>query len=153
MVHRLTRRSLLRASLATAATAALAAPALGQGKTPINVANASGTLTLTMQELMKQLGFVDQFGLAANVVNVADGSRLLGGIVGGDIDLSMMSGFGQLFPAIDKGAKMKVLSGAAVLPSLAVFTAKPDIRTLKDLEGRTIATQAGNSIMTFMPSK
>lgn len=107
---------------------------------PVTVANAAGAVNLTMQELMKQQGFLEEFGLAPDVMGVADGSKILSGIVGGSIDLSTMSGFGQLFPAIERGADIRVLGGAAVLPSLALFTSKADVKTLKDLEGRTIGT-------------
>jgi ABC-type nitrate/sulfonate/bicarbonate transport system substrate-binding protein len=71
---------------------------------------------------------------------VADGTRILGGIVGGSVDASMMSGFGQVFPAVAHGAPLKILAGGALLPMLALFSGKPDVRTLKDLEGRTVGT-------------
>jgi ABC-type nitrate/sulfonate/bicarbonate transport system substrate-binding protein len=74
---------------------ALAAPI------PVAIANASGTLNLTMQELMKQQGYLEEMGLAPTITNVADGSKITAGLIGGDIDLSTMAGFGQIFPAIE----------------------------------------------------
>jgi len=71
---------------------------------------------------------------------VADGTRILGAVVSGSIDASMMSGFGQVFPAVERGAAIKVLAGGALLPGVALFSAKPEVRTLKDLEGRAIGT-------------
>jgi ABC-type nitrate/sulfonate/bicarbonate transport system substrate-binding protein len=120
--------------------------AFGQAK-PIQIANASGSTSLTIQQMLKDGGYLEQFGVKANIINVADGSKIVAGIIGGDIDLSMMSGFGQIFPAMEKGAKLKVLGGAAVLPSLALYTTKPDIKTLKDLEGRTVGTGAPGALL------
>lgn len=107
---------------------------------PVTIANAAGAVNLTMQELMKQQGFLETFGLQPDVINVADGSKIASGIIGGAIDITTMSGFGQIFPAIERGGKIKILAGAALTPSLGIFTSKPDIRTLKDLEGRTVGT-------------
>lgn len=136
-----TRRGVLGTMLA----AGLMGPRLGMAApagtpTPVSIANAGGAVNQAMQELMKQQGFLEEFGLAPNVLTVADGSKILSGIVGGSLDLSTMSGFGQLFPAIERGAEIRILGGAALLPSLALFTTKPDVKTLKDLEGRTIGT-------------
>lgn len=116
-----------------------AAPVLAK-PAGIKIANAGGVLNLTMAELMRQRGFLESFGLSAEVLTVADGTRILGALVGGSVDLSTMSGFGQVFPAIERGAPIKMLAGGALLPGLALFSAKPDILALKDLEGRTIGT-------------
>src|SRR5882757_7095392 len=106
---------------------------------PVAIANASGNVNLTMQELMKQQGYLQEMGLAPTITNVADGSKITGGLIGGDVDLTTMAGFGQVFPAIERGARLKILAGAGLLPTLALYSSKPGIKTLKDLEGRTIA--------------
>jgi ABC-type nitrate/sulfonate/bicarbonate transport system substrate-binding protein len=136
----LTRRRILGGMLAAALGPRLASAAPSGQPMSVTIANASGAVNMTMQELMKQQGFLEEFGLAPNVMAVSDGSKILSGIVGGSIDLTTMSGFGQLFPAIERGANIRILAGAAVLPSLAVFSSKPEVRTLKDLEGRTVGT-------------
>jgi NitT/TauT family transport system substrate-binding protein len=110
------------------------------GTTPVRIANASGTLELTLDALMRQQGFLESLGLDAQVMRVADGTRILGGVVGGSVDASMMSGFGQVFPAIAHGAELKILGGCTRRPTLALFSAKPYVRALKDLEGRTVGT-------------
>ena len=135
------RRDLLRAASTMATLAALplhrvrAAAAL-----PIRIANAAGTLELAMGALMRRERLLESFGLDPEVMDVADGTRILGGIVGGSVDASLMSGFGQVFPAVAHGAPLKILAGGALLPMLALFSGKPDVRTLKDLEGRTVGT-------------
>jgi ABC-type nitrate/sulfonate/bicarbonate transport system substrate-binding protein len=108
--------------------------------TPIRIANASGGLNLTMAALMREMKYLEAFDLAPELISVADGTKILGGIVGGSVDVSMASGFGQIFPAIEHGAKLKVLGGGALIPTIAMFTGKPYVQSLKDLEGRTIGT-------------
>ena len=138
------RRKVLKTGLGVAIGASASTFSIGsyaQSKPiPITIANAAGNVNLIMQELMKQQGFLEKMGLAPTIMNVADGGKMMGGIINGEIDCSTMSGFGQIFPAIEKGAKLKVLAGAALLPSLAVFTTKPEVKTLKDLEGKTVGT-------------
>lgn len=107
---------------------------------PIKIANASGGLNLVMGELMRQQRFLESFGLAPDVLGVSDGSKILGGLVSGSIDATYMSGFGQVFPAVERGADLRIIGGGALLPVLALFSGRPDVRTLKDLEGRTIGT-------------
>ena len=48
------------------------------------------------------------------------------------------AGFSSLFPAIGKGGKMKILSGAGLsTPVTSVFAKRDDIKSVKDLEGKT----------------
>jgi ABC-type nitrate/sulfonate/bicarbonate transport system substrate-binding protein len=108
--------------------------------TTVTIANASGSLNLTMAELMRQERLLESVDLDPNILTVADGTRILGGVVSGSVDLSTMSGFGQTFPAIERGARIKILAGGALLPVLAMFSAKPDVKVLKDLEGKTVGT-------------
>src|SRR3954454_21333363 len=110
----------------------------GQALLKATIANASGNLNLAVQEFLKQQKFLEEFGVDPTFLNVADGSKILGGLIGGDVDCSMMSGFGQVFPAIEKGARLKIVAAASFPPSLALFTSKPYINSLKDLEGRTV---------------
>ncbi len=110
------------------------------GRIKTTIANAAGNLNLAVQELLRQQGYMEEFGLEPNFLNVADGAKILGGLLGGDVDSSMMSGFGQIFPAIEKGAKLKVIAATSLAPSLGLFTSKPEVQSLKDLEGRVVGT-------------
>jgi len=114
---------------------------------PVSIANASGNVSLTMQEMIKQQGYLQEMGLAGTITNVADGSKITGGLIGGDVDVSTMAGFGQVFPAIERGAKLKIIAGACLLPLLALYSSKPGIKTLKDLEGRTVGTGALGALL------
>ncbi|MGH9326525.1 MAG: ABC transporter substrate-binding protein [Terriglobia bacterium] len=93
---------------------------------------------MTMAALMRQKKFLESLDLTPEVLAVADGSRILGGVHSGSIDVSVMSGFGQVFPAIERGADLKIIIGAALLPLLALHTAKGSVRRLKDLEGKKV---------------
>jgi ABC-type nitrate/sulfonate/bicarbonate transport system substrate-binding protein len=140
---RMKRRDILKTGLLTSASLFVggAFPVHAQSATrKINIVNTSGGTNLVLAALMKQQSIFEQFGLEATITNVADGAKLMGGILTGEMDICPLSGFGQVFPAIEKGAKMKVLAGGAVLPLQGMVTSKPDIKTLKDLEGKTVGT-------------
>jgi len=141
MPRTISRRDLLLVASAASvwgASRPLAGAAIGTRS--IRIANASGTLELTLDALMRQQQFLESLGLDPRIMRVADGTRILGGVVGGSVDASMMSGFGQVFPAIAHGAGIKILGGCTRRPTLALFSAKPYVRALSDLEGRTVGT-------------
>ena len=120
--------------------------ALSQGK-PVNIPNAAGAINLTMQELMKSQKFLEEMGLTPNVVNVADGSKIVSSLIGGDMDISTMSGFGQVFPAIERGGKLKIVAAAMLLPSVALFTSKANVKSLKDLEGKIVGSGSPGALV------
>jgi ABC-type nitrate/sulfonate/bicarbonate transport system substrate-binding protein len=132
------RRQLLHGAAGTAVAGLVgAAPALA-APTPIKIANASGALTQTMTALMRQQRFLESFDLSPDILEVADGSKILGAVISNTVDVCMMSGFGQVFPAVERGGGLKVIGGALLSPTIALFTGKPNINSLKDLEGRTV---------------
>ena len=135
----LSRRHVLATGLA-ASCIGLPRHAAAQELVPTTVANAAGNVNITLQQMLRDLNLYEKYGLKPNLMAVADGSKIMGGLIGGDIDSSMMSGFGQIFPAIEKGAKLKMIGGCQMMPSLTLFTSKDNVRTLKDLEGKTIGT-------------
>ena len=141
MAKHLTRRELLATgSAAVALGAASLRSGFAAGGNPVKIANASGALNQTMAALMKNTGFLESFGLAPELMEVADGTRILAGIVSGGVDISAASGFGQVFPAVEHGAKLKIIGGGALVPTVSLFTGKPYINSLKDLEGHTVAS-------------
>ena len=114
---------------------------------PVNIVNTASNNTYTLQELLKQLGYLENFGLAAQTLNVSDGSKLIGALLSGTSDICLLSGFGQVLPAIEKGGKLKVVAGAGLLVPHAIYSAKPNIRTVKDLEGKTVATGSPGALL------
>lgn len=139
---RLGRRDVLRIG-AGGASLAFGGALSARAQTPrqkINIVNTSGGTNLVMAALMRQQGTFEEFGLDATITNVADGTKLMGGILSGEMDMCPLSGFSQVFPAVDKGAKMKLIAGGTHLPLQGILSTKPDIKTLKDLEGKTVGT-------------
>ena len=53
---------------------------------------------------------------AADLLNVSDTNKILAGLIGGDGDICAGAGYTGLFPAIEKGATVKILAGASVAP-------------------------------------
>src|SRR5262249_8705135 len=78
------------------------------------------------------------------------GSKVIGALLSGSGDVCAGSGFASVFPAIEKGGKLKILAGASLLTDQAVFSAKPDIKSVKDLKGRTIGTGAPGALVHQM---
>jgi ABC-type nitrate/sulfonate/bicarbonate transport system substrate-binding protein len=144
--HLLNRRVFLRASGAVALGGLGIHGARAQGtpakKIAVTVVNAGGNPGLTLEELIKRLGYFDELGLEVKTLNVADSSKIISSLIAGDTDICMISGMAQTFPAIEKGARLKILAAANTLAPVSLFSAKPEIKALKDLEGRTIGTGA-----------
>ncbi|HKB09770.1 MAG TPA: ABC transporter substrate-binding protein [Vicinamibacterales bacterium] len=139
MTELLSRRAMLMrlSSAALLAAGACRRTPSGSGNA-VHIATAAGGLNMTMSELLRQQKFLESFGLEPDVVAMADGSKIVGGIYSGSIDVSPMSGFAQVFPAVERGADLKIINAATLIPALALFSAKSTVRSLKDLEGKTI---------------
>jgi ABC-type nitrate/sulfonate/bicarbonate transport system substrate-binding protein len=120
----------------------IAQPSSAARRFDISIINAGGNSSLCLQELIKRLGYLEELGINATTINVADSAKIISGLVAGDTDLCMLAGFGQAFPAIARGAKLKILAGANTLAPDSLFSAKPNVKTLKDLEGKVIGTGA-----------
>lgn len=150
------RREFLVTGLAAGTTApfAPAARAAAAGMRPlqrINIVGTSGLTSLVNTALINRMGFLAEFGLAANFISVADGSKVVAALITGDADLCAQAGFTQVLAAIDKGAPLKMIGGGTDKSFIAVFSANPEVRTLKDLEGRSVAVGAlGSQLHQFM---
>lgn len=114
---------------------------------PVNIVNTASNSTMALQELLKQQGFFDEVGLAPTTLNVADGSKLMGALFSGSSDICILSGFSQVFPAVEKGGKMKILAGAGLLLQDAIYSAKPDVQHVKDLEGKTVGSGSPGALL------
>jgi ABC-type nitrate/sulfonate/bicarbonate transport system substrate-binding protein len=113
----------------------------------VNVVNTAGNTNMVLAALLKQEGIFEQLGLDATMLHVSDGSKLIGSLLAGSMDMCALSGFGQVLPAIEKGAKLKVLAGGAVLPLQGILTKNPAIKRAKDLEGRTVGTGSVGALL------
>jgi ABC-type nitrate/sulfonate/bicarbonate transport system substrate-binding protein len=147
MPHSLDRRALLQLGLAAGATLPWTPPARGAAPIRMNIANTFSNSTVTLQTLLKQQGWLEKFGVDATTQNIADGSKLMGALISGASDICLLSGFGQVLSAQEKGAAIKIVAGAGLLPYQAMYAKKPEIRSLKDLEGRTIGTGSVGALL------
>jgi NitT/TauT family transport system substrate-binding protein len=142
MADHLSRRALLKLSAAALVSAGGCRRRSSGSSNVVHIATAAGGLNMTMSELLRQQKFLESFDLNPDVVAMADGTKILGGIYSGSIDVSPMSGFGQVFPAVERGADLKIISASTLIPALALFSGKPNVRSLKDLEGKVVGVGA-----------
>jgi ABC-type nitrate/sulfonate/bicarbonate transport system substrate-binding protein len=116
-------------------------------KETVRIVGTSGNLPSTLQHMVTHDGYLAGFGLEPAFSTVADGNRITGSIVSGEADVCMLSGFGQVPVAIEKGAKMKLIAGATLLLNQCVFAKRPDIKTVKDLQGKTVGVGSLGSLL------
>jgi ABC-type nitrate/sulfonate/bicarbonate transport system substrate-binding protein len=145
------RRTLLAGGLSLAGMAALrgrssAAATAG----PLNVVMTEGTSGLTLQQMAKDLGIYKKFGIDPQVTLVSDGTKCVAALLSGESDICAWSGFNQIPPAIGQGATLKILAGSLSLPSLCLYSGKPEIRTVKDLRGKVIGIGSPGSVLDQM---
>ena len=122
----LSRRQVLQRSCLAAS--ALALPSCGTRSSSageIDIVMTAGVSGLVVQEVARQQGFFDQFNVVPKVLVVSDGVKWVAALRSGAAKICMWSGFNQLTPAIEKGAKIKILAGALNLASLALYSANP----------------------------
>ena len=103
----------------------------------VHIATTAG-VNLTMWELLKQQKFLESFAVPADVIAMADGSKILGGIYSGSVDVAPMSGFSQIFPAIERGADIKIINAATLVPMLALYSGKDNVHSLQDIAGKVV---------------
>src|SRR5258707_15687017 len=127
-VDRVRRNAMLGAGAFTFAHALFAAPAWAQAKKtlrPVRIASAHGNQVVTMQELVKSQGYLEEFGVDPEILTVGDGTKLIGALMSGGSDICIFAGFNQTLVAIEKGARMKIIAGASITGQQAVFSARP----------------------------
>jgi len=147
----ITRRHALSAGC-WAAASAVAAPRFVRAAAPepVDVVMTQGISGLTMHEVARAQGFFDEFNIAPKVLQVSDGSKCVAALISGSARICMWSGFNQLTPAIERGARLKILAGALSLPSVAMYSAKPEIRKVSDLEGKVVGIGSLGSVLHQM---
>jgi ABC-type nitrate/sulfonate/bicarbonate transport system substrate-binding protein len=141
------RRDVLCAGAAATLGLIAPRPATAAERLSINLVNTSGNTNMVLAALLRQEGIFEQLGLDANLLHVSDGSKLIGSLLSGGMDMCALSGFSQVLPAIEKGARLKVLGGGAMLPLQGILTKNPAIKTVKDLEGRTLGTGSVGALL------
>ena len=157
MAHELSRRRVLSGIAGAAAAVPMAHMARAQ--TPklddVKIISAGGNLTPIYEALINEFGFFKKFGLNYNITYGSDASKFMGSLLTGENDLCPTAGITQMFPAVGKGARMKIVNGAVLLGQQAIFSGKPEIKTVKDLAGKTIGigalgTQLHHTVVALM---
>lgn len=116
----------------------------------IDIVATQGTTGLTIDEVAREQGFYEQLNIDPNLLLVSDSSKCIAALLSGTCKLCAWSGFNQLLPAIEKGAKVKILAGSLNLPSLALYSGRSGIQQVRDLEGKTIGIGAPGAVLHQM---
>lgn len=109
-----------------------------------------GNSGVTVHEVAVSQGYFEQFHVSPKVLEVSDGGKCVAALLSGSAKICIKSGFNQLLPAIEKGAQIKILAGALELPSLVVYSANPSVKSVKDLEGKSIGVGSLGSVLQMM---
>ena len=117
---------------------------------PFALASSSGTFAGIFIDLMKKQGYMEKYGLAPEFIAVSDGSKVLSAVISGEVDMVRAAGFGQVLTAIEKGGAVKIVGGAGLPIIQCLYTAKAEIKTLKDLEGRVVGTGQPGALLHHM---
>ena len=67
---------------------------------PVRIASAQGNQVVTMQELVRSQGYLEEFGIEPEVLTVGDGTKLIGALMSGSSDICIFAGFNQTLAAI-----------------------------------------------------
>jgi ABC-type nitrate/sulfonate/bicarbonate transport system substrate-binding protein len=144
-IGRPTRPQFLAALAAGAAATAIGRPA--RAADTVNIINTGSNDSLALQALIKNKRYFDAVGIGDNTQNVSDGVKLMAAILTGQADVSILTGFSQIFPAIENGAQIKLLGGAVLPSNFVMYTGNPAIKSVKDLAGKTIGTGAVGALV------
>ena len=144
-----TRRDLLQGALAATVPAGLAprAWAQAQAAAKVNIVNTRGMATLTVQELMKRRRHLEDMAIEPSILYVTDASKLMGSLLSGESDICMFSGIGSVLTAIEKGARIRLVAGSLVKLEHAIYSKRPGVRSVKDLEGRTVGSASPGALL------
>ena len=149
MFKTIDRRTMLRAA-AAGGVLTMIRPTDGWSATKAPLVMTGGVSGLVLHQMALDEGYFKQFDLDPELLIVSDGTKATAALIGGASDICMWSGFNQLTPAIEKGATLKILAGALNIPSLAIYSKMPDIKTVSDLVGKTIGIGAPGSVLHQM---
>ncbi len=124
---------------APAATTGASASASGSGAA-IAVGTDSGVLERVPPTIAEDQGFFRQLGVKPEVQALADGTKVLAGVLSNQLALGE-SGINNVLASIEKSPNVKIL-GTSHLPVGYVVYANSKIESLKDLEGKSVGTGA-----------
>ncbi len=143
----ISRRRLVGSAGVAASLLAMPVITRAQSLTKVNAVSTQGQAGLVIQDMAVKEGFWKEQGLDVTYLNVSDASKVIASLLGGSSDLCLWSGMGGVPAAIEKGGKLKIVGGAELFPTQAIFSAKPEIKQIKDLVGKTIGIGALGALL------
>lgn len=117
---------------------------------PVTIVNTAGNFAATLQQVMRRRRYLEEFGLQPTFISVSDGSKVIGALLSGQADICIASGFGQVLPAIERGGSLKVLAGSEVLLLHLMYSGRPEIKSVKDLQGTTVGVGSLGALLHSM---
>lgn len=117
------------------------------GLVPVRIVNTAANFAATLQQLMRDRRYLQEQGLRPTFLTVNSGSQIIGALLSGEADICTASGFGQVLTADARGADLRLIAGSESLLLHLVFSCRPEIQTLKDLEGRTVGVGAVGALL------
>jgi ABC-type nitrate/sulfonate/bicarbonate transport system substrate-binding protein len=106
--------------------------------TTVHIVDAGGPHEKVTIELMRGLGLFERFAVDVDRKYVTNGADAVVLLAAGHGDVAMQVGFGPALVAIEGGTPLRVIAGANLLTVHAIYSKRPDIRRLRDLQGRTV---------------
>jgi len=107
--------------------------------TQIRIATNPGLENATLTALLHQQGFLRRFDADVRFVEAPGTRGPFDAIVAGEADLCMVSGYNGLLSRIEQGARVKIVGAGMRKTALTVFARPGEVRTLADLQGKTMA--------------
>lgn len=144
------RRQFLIGAAAASASLAIPSAVLALGRSDrfaVRVASNQGADNATLQQLMLDRGYFQQFSLDARLVESNTVSGPMEAMLSGDADICMISAFVGFLPAIEQGKDLRLVGAAMLLPALAVYARGDAIRRVEDLAGRSVGIGPKNGLL------
>jgi NitT/TauT family transport system substrate-binding protein len=98
-----------------------------------------GLENATLEALMNRQGYFERFGVDVRTVEVPGVSGPFDAIAAGLADICLVSGYNGVLPRIEQGAPVRLVGAGMRKVALAVYAKPGSVRTLAELEGRTVA--------------
>lgn len=109
---------------------------------------AAKIMELAFRQMAIEKGFFKKEGLDVELVLITEGATILKAVVADDLQSADL-GSSPIFPAIEKGAPIKMIGAFFPGANYTIF-GKKDIKKLSDLYGRTIATSAPGALLHML---
>ena len=141
------RRQFLYGALAASASLAQPWAALARKRLAVRVASNQGAENAALQQLLLDTGYAKALSLDVQLVESKTVSGPMESLLSGDADICMVSGYVGVLPAIAQGKPLRLVGAAMLLPALAVYSARDNIRRVEDLAGRTVGVGPLNGLL------